>query len=380
MNLPLERGVTALPARRRRLFSAPSVGSSTHSAASVRSRNLPRPASTSLSGRRPPVKSPSWSALIKHGALVFDTGGSSSSHRLQTSPALQSSTFSCWSQVSAGNLVGHATSQHWMCRHSQRQSEKQYPPRPRSRSGGQQARCNESQASLPAKSALKELLPPREHCEPHDFPADGLWWQWQQQGPFGWEDIEADANAQLEEAYAQGQSSCSFWVAGVLHVCNLDAMRKQESLSRIRRVRMPVARLGSVPVVLPENVPDTWDGLGAWAFSQVAKQDDGAKLAVSRLVDLSDPLFLDLVEPVQEDPLSQSAFSAEDPEATTVVSPEAPLPTRSAWGETSASKGALPPLPSKQKHQAASEHQAAAHPNRSASAWLAPMRTKSASR
>lgn len=184
------------------------------------------------------------------------------------------------------------------------------------------------------ESILSEFLPLGGVDEPNGSCEDGLWWQWQQQGPLGWEDFPADVNAQLEEAYALGEATCSFWSSSSLCTCNLHDMRMQDSFVHIRRVRMPQVQLDNVPQVLPENVPETWDGLGAWARSMM---DDGAM----RWADFHDPLLftdLDVAKPPEADILPEAK-----PEVIATTSPKIPpkgssdvqvsLRTRSAWVE-----------------------------------------------
>jgi hypothetical protein len=60
--------------------------------------------------------------------------------------------------------------------------------------------------------------------------SDGLWWEWQRKGPNGWERCRMDINAELEQAYVLGESSC--------HGYDLDAVRTRTA-DLIRRVRWP---------------------------------------------------------------------------------------------------------------------------------------------
>lgn len=62
------------------------------------------------------------------------------------------------------------------------------------------------------------------------FRSDGLWWEWQKRGPQGWQKYGPNTSAELEEAYALGESSCR----GV----DLDALRNNTG-DTVRRVRWP---------------------------------------------------------------------------------------------------------------------------------------------
>jgi len=94
---------------------------------------------------------------------------------------------------------------------------------------------------------------------------DGLWWEWQQLGPRGWERCKSEASAELEEAYVLGEPTCRGF--------DLDALRS-DAPGDIRRVRWPPRADAAVP----EPACSLWDP-GA-STSESATLEDAGKPTV----------------------------------------------------------------------------------------------------